>query len=205
MNSATTSEMVLSASVNPNRLQEVRNYLDAFVVEVQDKIVKSALRQYAKDQCAVAASLTPQRYVQSRKHLAYRVKFWPSGIAWVGVGYRMIPGTVPGGEIGRSRRAIYDLYGTGWRTHFMELGFHTWGKGLRKPPRALGRGWKRRLYHRGRGVYHRGKFVSLMTLQATSHRVIPYLMREIDFMIRKREVGRRARRKAVNSYVGIGR
>lgn len=201
MNSALSTD--LKVTVDPKALADVRFYLNAFPVEVQDRLVKYALRQYAKDQCAVAASLTPQPYAASRKHLAYRVKFWPSGIAWVGVGYRTIPGTIPGGEIGRSRRLIYDMYGTGWRTHFMELGFHTWGGGLKKPPNARGRGWKKKLYHRGRGIYHRGKNISLLTAQATSQKVIPYLMREIEFVMKQRTVGKkRARRAKVNTYIG---
>jgi hypothetical protein len=195
----------IKVEVDPRKAAELRQYLNTFGIEVQDRIIKYALRQYAKDQMAVAASLTPQPWYASKKHLAYRVKFWPSGIAWCGVGYRTIPGIFNFDGIGRTRRLMYDLHGTGWRTHFMELGFHTWGAGLQKPPGARGKGWKRGLYHRGRGIYKRGKAVSLMTAQATSHKVYPYLMREIDFVMKQAATGRRARRNRVQTYFGIGR
>lgn len=115
--------------------------LREFSAELQDRITKSALRSFAKLQMA-GIGQGNARWLNP-KHLAYRVKFWPSGIAWLGVGYRQEPGFVNFGGAGRSRRIAYDAAGVGWRSHFAELGYHTWGGGLQRPPGRKGKGWKR--------------------------------------------------------------
>lgn len=189
---------------DPKSLEEIRNALDQFEVAVQDRITRSALRQFAKLEMT-GISQGNGRWLNP-KHMAFRVKFWPRGIAWLGVGYRTIPGTFPGGSLnGRSLRRAYDLYGEGWRSHFAELGFHTWSKSLRIPPSAkvLKRGWKKGLYHRGRGDFKRGTKASEITHQAMSPRLIPFLKREIEFVMSQKIDGKkRARRKPVETYTG---
>ena len=196
----------LSASIDPKSIQAIKNALDEFAVDVQDRITKSALRQFAHIQMT-GISQHNMRWLNP-KHMAYRVKFWPSGIAWLGVGYRTPPGQSYASNYarakGRAARRIYDEEGTGWRSHFAELGFHSWGAGLKRPPvsRKSGRGWKKGLYHRGRGVYHRGTLASVIVQQATSPLLIPYLEREIQFMREKKYLGKKARRKKVETFTG---
>lgn len=196
----------LAITVNKKSQAELQAWLNMFPVAMQDALMKRALRQYARDAMAVMKAQTPNRYPDAKNSIRYKMKLWPSDIIWVGIGYRTIPGQSAGRfAFGRQRRAIYDEEGVGWRTHFMELGFHTWSSALRKPPTARGLGWKRGLYHRGRGSYKRGKFVSQIAAQATSGKVVPYMIRELDFATRqalarsKREM-RKVRRRNVLSF-----
>lgn len=194
-----------TATVDPKSLQEVRNALDQFEVAVQDRITKSALRRFAKLEMT-GISQANGKYLNP-KHMAFRVKFWPKGIAWLGVGYRYRPGSFGTGEIGgRKLRDAYDAEGEGWRSHFAELGFHTWSTSLRRPPSAkqLGKGWKKRLYHRGRGAFKRGTKASEITHQALSPRLLPYLKAEIEFVLAqlKPDGKRKARRKPMETYTG---
>jgi hypothetical protein len=194
----------VTATVDPKSLEEIRNALDQFEVAVQDRITKSALRQFAKLEMTGISQGNGQWL--NPKHMAYRVKFWPKGIVWLGVGYRYRPGSFGSGEGGgRRRRAAYDAEGEGWRSHFAELGFHTWSTSLRRPPSAkqLGKGWKKGLYHRGRGYFKRGTKASEITHQAMSPRLIPFLQREIEFVMSQKIKGnKRARRKPVETYTG---
>jgi hypothetical protein len=190
----------ITVSLDKKSLEEVTAALREFSAELQDRITKSALRSFAKLQMAGiragnAGNLNP-------KHLAYRVKFWPSGIAWLGVGYRQPPGFINYAGAGRSRRTAYDAAGVGWRSHFTELGYHTWGGGLQRPPGRKGFGWKKGLYHRGRGVAHRGTLSSVITAQATSPMLLPFLRRELAFMNAQKFSGKRARRKPIRMFTG---
>lgn len=187
-------------SLDKKSLEEVTAALREFSAELQDRITKSALRSFAKLQMA-GIGQGNARWLNP-KHLAYRVKFWPSGIAWLGVGYHQPPGFVNFGPAGRARRTAYDAAGVGWRSHFAELGFHTWGGGLQRPPGRKGFGWKKGLYHRGRGVAHRGTLSSVITAQATSPLLLPYLRRELAFMNAQKFSGKRARRKPIRMFTG---
>lgn len=181
-------------------LEEVTAALREFSAELQTRIAKSALRQFARFQMSSiragnAGYLNP-------KHLAYRVKFWPSGIAWLGVGYRQTPGFINYAAAGRALRTEYDAQGVGWRSHFAELGFHTWGGGLQRPPGRKGKGWKKGLYHRGRGVAHRGTLSSVITARATSPMLLPFLRRELAFMAAKKFTGKGAKRQKIGMFTG---
>ena len=187
-------------SLDKKSLEEVTAALREFSAELQDRIAKGALRQFAKFQMAGiragnAGNLNP-------KHLAYRVKMWPSGIAWLGVGYRQPPGFLNVAGTGSARRVAYDAMGVGWRSHFTELGYHTWGGGLQRPPGRKGKGWKKGLYHRGRGVAHRGTLSSVITAQATSPMLLPFLRRELAFMAAKSFTGKGAKRQKISAFTG---
>jgi len=167
--------------------------LDEFPVAVQDKLTKGALRQFAKYQMG---SIAPKNKNLNPKHLKFRIKMWPSGITWLGVGYRQIPGVVPFDAKGRKLREQYDSLGVGWRSHFEELGFHTWSTFFSiSGPRAKGRGWKRGLRHRGRGQYIRGTKASEIAAKATAPALLPFLKRELEFFLAQKVKGKRARRK----------
>jgi hypothetical protein len=190
----------ITVSLDKKSLEEVTAALREFSAELQDRIAKGALRQFAKFQMAGiragnAGNLNP-------KHLAYRVKMWPSGIAWLGVGYRQPPGFLNVAGTGSARRVAYDAMGVGWRSHFTELGYHTWGGGLQRPPGRKGKGWKKGLYHRGRGVAHRGTLSSVITAQATSPMLLPFLRRELAFMAAKSFTGKGAKRQKISAFTG---
>lgn len=185
-----------TAKPNLESLAGVREALNQYAIDVQDRITRSALRQFAKDECARIKLARGAAYLASSKHLGFRIKFWPSGIVWLGVGDRTIPGFSAAREAtGRARRAIYDEEGLGWRTHFNELGFHTYPKG--RPHSGTGKGWKRGVRHRGTGGFIRGTRASEITHQAFGPRVLDYLKRELQFLHAKKTQGRRARRQKI--------
>jgi hypothetical protein len=190
----------ITVSLDKKSLEEVTAALQEFSAELQDRITKSALRSFAQLQMA-GIGQGNARWLNP-KHLAYRVKFWPSGIAWLGVGYRQPPGFVNYAGAGRTRRTAYDAAGVGWRSHFAELGFHTWGGGLQRPPGRRGKGWKKGLYHRGRGVAHRGTLSSVITAQATSPMLLPFLRRELAFMAAQSFTGKGAKRQKIGAFTG---
>lgn len=198
--------MEVSFSADKASLADIRTALNRWTIAVQDRIQKRALRNFAIDECARIKDMRGSRYAASSKHLGYRIKFWPSGVIWLGVGDRLIPGTSSAtrqlnwGVGGRARRRIYDEEALGWRTHFGELGFHTYPKGM--PHTGHGLGWKRGVRHRGRGGYHRGTMASAIVHQAFGPQVIGYLRREIAFEIEKLTKGRRARRGSVSKFQG---
>lgn len=193
--------MSWSAKPDLSSLAEVKAALDQYAIDVQDRITRRALREFAKDECARIKAARGAVYLASSKHLGFRIKFWPSGVVWLGVGDRIIPGfssansAANAGIGGRARRKIYDEEGLGWRSHFGELGFHTWPKG--RPHDGIGKGWKRRLRHRGVGQYHRGTRASEITHQTFGPAVLEYLVRELQFMEAKKTKGKRARRRPI--------
>jgi len=191
--------MDFSYKPNTRDLFEIKDALNEFTIKVQDRITKSALRQFALDECARIRAIRGAGFAASSKHLTYRVKFWPSGIVWLGVGDRTIPGfSSAAGLSGRAKRKAYDSEGLGWRTHFEELGFHSWDPSW--PKVGQGRGWKRGQRHRGRGMYHRGSNASLIAHQSMSPMVVQYLIREIQFVHDKMSKGNRASRQRVSNF-----
>lgn len=148
----------VTASVDRNSERAILKALEQFQLATQDAIVRKGVRKFLtteKRQIAarnVAAGL-PANDVKAK------VKLWRSGIAWGAVGYKT---SKPKGALpkGRALRKVYDADGTGWRSHFTELGFHTWAKGMTKPSYRSGRGWKRGIRHRGRGNYIKGTHAS---------------------------------------------
>ena len=186
----------LSVTANQISLEDIRAALDEFAIKVQDRACKRALREFAEHQKPILRS--KNRGLLNPSHIKYRVKVWPSGVVWMGLGYYEPPGNFGDDDVrGRARRRAYDAAGVGWRSHFTELGFHTWPKDAARPASAVGRGWKRKLRHRNRGTYHRGTQASRFTLQATSPRIRDYLMREIEFLRMQRTKGRNARRSRI--------
>jgi hypothetical protein len=193
--------MELSAKVNLRDLAEVREALDGFAIKVQDRIAKQALRQFAKAEGRLITVLRGSKYVNSSRHMAAQVRAWPSGIVWVGIGDRTIPGytsMATAAATGRSKRKMYDAEGLGWRTHFIELGFHTWDPSW--PKVGTGRGWKRGHRHRGRGIFHRGTRASEIAHQSMAPMILPYLVREIQFVYDRMSKGNRARRQTLSNF-----
>lgn len=193
--------MSWNAKPNLSSLAQVKAALDEYEIKVQDAITRRALREFAKDECKRIKQARGATYLASSKHLGFRIKFWPSGVVWLGVGDRIIPGTssaTRGSNAavgGRARRRIYDEEGLGWRSHFGELGFHTYPRD--QPHSGTGLGWKRGIRHRGRGGYHRGTRASEIVHQAFGPGVLQYLVRELQFIKDKTVKGRRARRGQV--------
>lgn len=172
----------LSYSVNPVSLADVKAKLNYFTIAVQDKIVRKAARRFARDEIAAIAPKNGQTLPPY--DLKHKVKIFRSGVVWIAVGYRTGRGNFPGEVGGRARRKLYDAEGTGWRSHFTELGFHAWPRGAvfgrsEEQRASLGKGWKRGLRHRGRGIYKRGTRASELTHYMMGPRLLKYLSEEL--------------------------
>lgn len=194
----------LKVSIDPRDLGDIKKALNYFTIAVQDRISKKALRRFADDEISKIRSINSG--VLTPSQLTKKIRAFRSGVMWLGVGYYMAPGSVPesAGE-GRDRRRYYDSMGVGWRSHFQELGFHSWAKGMPHPGKGLGvspkgMGWKRKLRHRNRGVYHRGSRASEFVHQAMGPKVLSYLWTEIKYEIDKAVQGKRARRMSVGTF-----
>jgi hypothetical protein len=197
---------------DPGDLKAISAALDEFEKKVKIRIAKNALRQFAREEMSLISQQNSKWL--NPKHMAYRVRYWPSGIIWLGVGYRDPAIKIKGkfysnyAGSGRARRKAYDAEGVGWRSHFAELGWHSWSKGMTHPGTGSGsgliqrgRGWKKGLRHRGRGTYHIGTGASRIVHQAFGPKVLPYLAREVEFEISKISKGRKARRQNVSRFL----
>ena len=157
MNFATT------ATVDRKTAEQLRKALDQFPLAVQDATVRKALRPFLTKEMGLIRAANGNRL--PKKDLKSKIKVFRSGVCWGSTAYRTGRANVSGIG-GRAKRSAYDAAGTGWRSHFAELGTHTWSTSLRTPPSARGRGWKRGLYHRGRGQYLRGTHASELVHRA---------------------------------------
>lgn len=187
--------MNLSATVDPKTARQLRLALDQFPLAAQDAIVRKAMKPFlAKEMQLIRAA--NQNKLPSNQ-LKAKVKVYKSGVCWGSAAYKTGRADTGTGEVGgRRKRAIYDAAGTGWRSHFTELGTHAWSTSLRTPPSARGIGWKRGLYHRGRGTYLRGTHASELAHRAMSSQFAPMLVKALNLLIesRNQSVGRAAPR-----------
>jgi hypothetical protein len=178
---------------NPSDLAKLKAELNQFAIATQDAIVRKAARKFASEEIA---RLAPRnRATLPPRDAKKKIKIFKSGVVWIAVGYKTGYGNY--GDLGgRARRKAYDLEGTGWRSHFTELGFRSWAKGMRfgrsdEQRASLGKGWKRGLRHRGRGVYHRGTRASELVHYMMAPKLIGYLQDELRSEIAKRSNPRR--------------
>lgn len=202
----------LSFNVRPGDLAKIKTELNKFTIAAQDAIVRKAARRFADDEIS---RLAPKNLATlPPRDAKKKIKIFKSGVVWIAVGYKTGRGNFDD-VAGRARRKAYDLEGTGWRSHFTELGFHTWAKGMyheRLDPsfvpvsrqqrtawrkgliRGKGKAWKRGLKHRGRGVYHRGTRASELTHYMMAPKILQYINEVLRVEIERRTalLGKRA-------------
>ena len=176
-----------TARPDPKSAEAVRKALEQFPIAVQDKLVRKAMRPFMAAEMKQIRALNASRLPP--KDLKAKIRIY-KGIAWGAVAYRVGKAKTDG-KGGRALRASYDSAGTGWRSHFAELGTHAWSTSLRRPPRARGLGWKRGLYHRGRGIYLRGTHASELVHAAMAPTFARLLAQELSLLIesKRRLVG----------------
>jgi hypothetical protein len=168
----------VTATISPASLERVKNALDEFTIKTQDGIVRTALRNYSKQVARLTRAMTPSASGVSDKSLSYKAKMHSSGVGWSAVGFKTSGRPVPKGtKSGRGLRKVYDSYGSGWRSHFTELGFHAYPIG--RPSPWGGRGWKRGQYHRGQGQFHIGTFASIKAQEVLGSTLLRHLQVEI--------------------------
>lgn len=155
----------VTAKIDSDNERRLRQALEQFPLAVQDAIVREGMRPFLKKELAMIRALNGNKLPP--KQARAKVKAFTGGVLWGSVAYKTAKPSDSTKELsGRARRAAYDADGVGWRSHFTELGTHTWSKSLARPPRARGKGWKRGLYHRGRGKFIRGTLASEVTARA---------------------------------------
>lgn len=185
----------ITATVSPASLERVRNAIDEFSIKTQDGIVKTALRNYSKQVARLTRAMTPSATGVSDKSLHYKVKMHPSGVAWSAVGFKQGTKPIPKGtKSGRNLRRVYDSFGSGWRSHFTELGFHSYPIGRDTP--WGGKGWKRGQYHRGQGQYHIGTKASIRAQEILGPTLLRHLQVEI-YKATQNLTGRKPTKKAI--------
>ena len=164
----------VSAKLDNASMIEIRKALEEFPLAVQDRVMRRALWNYNSKIAKAVKALRPSRTGRLRYATSVKMKNY-KGVCWGSVAGRTgLPKDQVIPPSGKARRAIYDM-NAGWREHFLELGWHSWPKGLRLPG-AAGKGWKRGKYHRGRGQYHRGSLALLTMAQVFQPRLMSDLV-----------------------------
>lgn len=156
----------LNIKVDRANAMALRSALERVPLELQDKAAGKAMRRFGK--IVIAKARPSIRSSTVKRGLTAKVKKYKM-LTWLGVGTKMtrLPQKTQSGS--RAKRESYDTYTPGWRSHWEELGWHSWAKGWQRARRGLGRAWKRGLKHRGRGVFHSGS--KALTISATTSAV----------------------------------
>jgi hypothetical protein len=166
---------------------EVKRLLEQFPLAVQDRVMRRALWNYNRMIAKTVKAQRPSRTGKLRRATSVKMKNY-KGVMWGAVAGRTgLPKDRVIPPSGKARRAIYDM-NAGWREHFTELGWHSWPSG--DPRRGKGKGWKKGLFHRGRGTYHRGSLALLTAAQVFQPRLRSFLVESLT-----EAVGRYAVRK----------
>lgn len=173
----------VTTSVDKDTERKLRQALEQFPIAVQDAMVRKAIRKFLNAEMKQIRALNGSKLNPS--HLKAKVKLFRSGVSWGATAYKMSRPNhaAKNGVGGRALRTVYDAGGVGWRSHFAELGTHTWSKALRTPPSARGLGWKRGLYHRGRGQYLRGTHASELVHRAMAPMFANMVATELRLLI----------------------
>jgi hypothetical protein len=175
----------LTATLDRRSALELKRELEKFPLAVQDKVARQALAGYNREVATALKARTPVRTGRLKRSVTGKVKKY-KGVVWGAVAHKTSfpKDRAQAATGGRARRAIYDL-GAGWRSHFTELGYHSWPKG-EKGGKGSGKGWKKGRYHRGRGGYHRGTLAMLTLVQVMQPRLLPKLSEVLRSEINKR-------------------
>ena len=155
----------VTTKIDTDSARRLRIALEQFPLAVQDSIVREGMRPFLGKELSMIRALNAGKLPPNQAKS--KVKAFKGGVLWGSVAYKTAKPSDSTKELaGRAKRAAYDSDGVGWRSHFTELGTHAWSSTLRRPPLARGKGWKRGLYHRGRGKFIRGTFASEITARA---------------------------------------
>jgi len=176
----------VTAKIDPDSERKLRAALDQFPIAVQDAIVRKAMRPFLSKELKSIRAINGNKL--PAKDAKAKVKIMPGGVVWGAVAYKTGSGRKPPDKGGRGLRAVYDSWGTGWRSHFTELGTHAWSSALAVPPSAgrYGKGWKRKLYHRGRGTFIRGTHASEVTARMFQSQFRPMVISAVNSAIESR-------------------
>jgi len=178
----------VTTKIDQDNERRLRAALEQFPLAVQDAIVREGMRPFLRKELAMIRALNAGKLPP--KQARAKVKAFKGGVLWGSVAYKTAKPSDQTKELaGRAKRAAYDADGVGWRSHFTELGTHAWSSTLARPPRARGKGWKRGLYHRGRGKFIRGTLASEVTARAMT----PLFFKSMSDAVRSAVLSRNSR------------
>jgi len=178
----------LKLTLDPTVQRKFQKALDQLPLEVQDRVVKRAMRPFLNEEMKLIRARNGNRL--PGRDLKAKIKTFRSGVTWAAIGYKTPIRSSKrdkGTTRGRAQRAVYDMDGTGWRSHFAELGFHTWSKSLPRPRDRHFLGWKRGLTHRGRGNWVRGTYASILAHRAMAPQFRKRLLDGLNIVLRARK------------------
>lgn len=115
----------MSAGIDADSIRRLNAVLQRFPKKVRTSIAKDALRPWAQAVRKAARSFAWKNAVRTKQQLSYKVKSYKKHV-WAGVGVKTETIHTPKeARLGRLSPFV------GWKSHFMEVGWHAFPKGKR--------------------------------------------------------------------------
>lgn len=115
----------MSAGIDADSIRRLNAVLQRFPKKVRTSIAKDALRPWAQAVRKAARSFAWKNAVRTKQQLSYKVKSYKKHV-WAGVGVKTETIHTPKeSRLGRLSPFV------GWKSHFMEVGWHAFPKGKR--------------------------------------------------------------------------
>lgn len=113
----------MTATVDRDSLHRLQLCLQRFDPAVRKRIAKDALRPWGRTVVKAARRFAWKNAERTKKQLTVKVKSYKRAV-WAGVGVKTEKvKTPPNQRLGRLSPFV------GWKSHFMEVGWHAWPKG----------------------------------------------------------------------------
>ena len=147
----------MAVQVDPRSLAEVSAMLQDLDPKLRKQIAGKALRTWGREVRKAARTFAWKNAERTKKQLTVKVKSYKRAI-WAGVGVKTEKvKTPPSSRLGRKSPFV------GWKSHFMEVGWHAWPKGVSGNQQRVQEIIRNREIDAGRGgtrqitVYRNGK------------------------------------------------
>lgn len=115
----------MSAGIDADSIRRLNAVLQQFPKNMRKSIAKDALRPWAQAVRKAARSFAWKNAVRTKQQLSYKVKSYKKHV-WAGVGVKTETIHTPKeARLGRLSPFV------GWKSHFMEVGWHAFPKGKR--------------------------------------------------------------------------
>lgn len=115
----------ISAQVDPASLKATTRALQALEPKIRKKVAAKALRKWGQAVRKVARQSAYKNAERTKAQLTYKIRSYKRAV-WAGVGVKTDKVRNPNqrGRIGRKSPFV------GWKSHFMEVGWHAFPKGV---------------------------------------------------------------------------
>ena len=116
----------MSAGIDAESIRRLSAALEQFPKNMRARIAKDALRPWAQQVRKSARAFAWKNAERTKKQLVYKVRSYPKAVwAAVGVQAEKVKNTPSSQRLGRLSPFV------GWKSHFMEVGWHAFPKGKR--------------------------------------------------------------------------